>query len=160
MNSRNLLYREEKGDHYPTRQLDLVDAENRRTPLTKNPSTDNIWSRFSPAGDRIAHYQRWLIGEKSYESAVVCKADGTDPRVILGFSEKGEAEGLPWFRPNNAPAWSPDGSTLVWLVSANTAIGDQGRDLQLVFVGADGENFRRISLTKLGYRWVTSIDWR
>ena len=160
MNSRNNLYREKKGDRYPTRQLDLVDAGGKRTPLTKNPSTDNIWSRFSPAGDRIAHYQRWLVGEKSYEAAAVCNADGTNPRVVLVFTEQGDAEGLPWFRPNNVPAWSPDGKTLAWLVSQNKVIGDQGRDLQLVFVDADGGNFRRISLTDLGYAVVGSIDWR
>lgn len=160
MNSRNLLYREMKGDHYPTRQLDLLVTNGGRTPVTKNPSSDNIWSRFSPTGDRIAHYHRRLDGEKSLEFAVVCQTDGSKPREVFAFTAYGDKRDLPWFRPNNSPAWSPDGETLAWLVSANTKSGDQDRDLRLVLVRITDGSAREVSLSKLGYEWVSSLDWR
>jgi Tol biopolymer transport system component len=160
MNPRNLLYREKKGDHYPTRQLDLMTADGTRTPITKNPSTDNIWARFSPDGSRLAHYGRRLVGEKSLEYAVVCSDDGSQPKEVFNFTEFGDKAGLPWFRPNGPPAWSPDGSTLAWLVSTNTEPKSQGERLELVFISADGGEPRRLSLTDLGFQRVAAVEWR
>ena len=160
MNPRNLLYRPQKGDHYPTRQLDLLMPDGKTTPITRNPSTDNIWSRFSPAGDRLVHYQRHLVGEKSYEAAVVCNIDGSQASEVLGFTKIGDANGLPWFRPRGLPAWSPEGKSLAWLVNTNDKPQAVGESLELVIVGADGKNLRRFSLSEQGYRWVSAIDWR
>jgi hypothetical protein len=160
MNPRNLLYREKKGDRYPTRQLDLLTSGGKKIPITKNPSTDNIWSRFSPDGGRLAHYGRRLVGEKSLEYVVVCADDGSHPKEILNFTEFGDKAGLPWFRPNNPPAWSPDGSALAWLVSTNTEPTSEGERLELVLVSADGGDPRRLSLTDMGFQWVSAIEWR
>lgn len=159
MNPRNRLYRETKGDSYPTRQLDLLIGD-KSTPVTKNPCTDNIWSRFSRNGDRIAYYGRRLVGEKSLEYAVVCSADGSQPREIFGFTEFGDAAGLPWFRPNGPPAWSPDGSTLAWLVSTNTTPTSEGEKLELLFTPVQGGKPRRVSLTEMGFEFVSAIEWR
>ena len=57
-NWRNLIYREKEGDKYPVRQLDLLKADGTKLPISKDPSFDNLSSRFSPAGDRIAHYRK------------------------------------------------------------------------------------------------------
>lgn len=160
MNPRNVLYRKEKGDQYPTRQLDLLTSTGRPTPLTRNPSTDNIWSRFSPSGDRIAHYGRRLEGERSLEYVVVCAADGSEPKEIFNFTEYGAAAGVPWFRPNRHPAWSPDGSTLVWHVSTNTEPSSVGAQHELLFISADGSNVRRLSLAEKGLGLVSALEWR
>lgn len=160
MNPRNVLYRETKGDHYPTRQLDLLTVEGKRTPITRNPATDNIWSRFSPDGKRLAHYGRRLVGEKSLEYAVLCAANGSQSQEVFNFTEFGDKEGLPWFRPNGPSAWSPDGSTLAWLVSTNTEAKSEGERLELLFIGADGGNPKRLSLSDIGFQRVSAIEWR
>ena len=160
MNSRNRMYREKKGDFYPTRQLDLLIGNEKKEPITKNPSTDNIWSRFSPNGDRLAHYGRRLIGEKSLEYVVICGADGSDPKEVFNFTEHGEQAGLKWFRPSGPPAWSPDGSTLVWRISTNAEPTSAGAQEELLFIAADGSNPRRLPLADIGIQWVSSIDWR
>ena len=158
-NSRNLLYREMKGDHYPTRQLDLLMSNGQTRPLTKDPCTDNIWSRFSPTGDRLAYYQRRIIGEIAKEYAVVSLADGSKPRVLLCFTDSGQAKGLPWFRPRGFPAWSPDGKTIAWLINTNEKPEGQGEKWELLFIDVERKEFRRLSLTEKRYTWVSAIEW-
>jgi len=160
MNSRNRMYREKKGDSYPTRQLDLLTTDGKRTPITKNPCTDNIWSRFSPKGDRLAHYGRRLVGEKSLEYMVICNADGSQPKEIFSFTVFGDQAGLNWFRPDGTPAWSPDGSTLAWRVSTNAEPTSVGQKRELLFMAADGGNPRRLPLAEIGIGWVSAIEWR
>ncbi|MEQ8786657.1 MAG: hypothetical protein RIC55_10180 [Pirellulaceae bacterium] len=150
MNFRNQLYREIKGDSYPTRQLDLVAENGERSPISRNPSTDNIWSRFSPDGKRIAHYGRRLVGEKPLEYAVVCAADGSRPVEILNFTQYGQGVGLSWFRPTLPPAWSPDGSTLAWSVSTNAEAKADGGEMELVLIRVEGGAPKRISLSDRG----------
>lgn len=159
MNPRNLIYRQKKGDAYPTRQLDVMTMDGTRTPLTKNPCTDNIWSRFSPGGDRIAYYRRRIIDEKALEYAVISSTDGSNVNVVLCFTEYGESQGLPWFRPDRAPAWSPDGEMLCWLVSTNDKPSSEGESQEIVLVSTRGRVVRRIALSKLGLERVTCIDW-
>src|SRR5262249_38323188 len=60
-NWRNLIYRDKEGDAYPVRQLDLLKGDGAKAPISKDPSFDNFGSRFSPAGDRIAHYRRRFV---------------------------------------------------------------------------------------------------
>lgn len=160
MNRRNRMYREVKGDSYPTRQLDLLTADGIRTPITKNPCTDNIWSRFSPNGDHLAHYGRRLEGEKSLEYVVIGTADGSQSKEIFSFTQFGETTGLRWFRPDGPPAWSPDGSTLVWRVSTNAEATSAGEQRELLFMAADGGNPRRLPLAEIGIGWVSAIEWR
>lgn len=159
-NSRNFLYRESKGDRYPTRQLDLLTPDGTRTPVTKNPSSDNIWSRFSPNGDRIAYYARRLVGEKSLEHVAVCDGDGTASREIFCFTTYGDERGLPWFRPSRPPAWAPDGSALAWLVNTNGVPDGQGERLEAMLFPLDGTDPMRIDLTKIGIEYVSTIEWR
>ena len=159
-NSRNLLYRETKGDQYPTRQIDLMASDGKMSPVTKNPSTDNIWSRFSPDGERLAYYGRRLVGEKALEYAVVCDEDGSYPEQVFRFTEYGDANALPWFRPNGPPAWSPDGKHLAWLVNTNSKPQGVGERLELVIVSLDEDEPIRISLTDKGFKYVSAIEWR
>lgn len=161
MNPRNRMYRKKKGDTYPARQLDLLSEDGTFKPITKNPSTDNIWSRFSPDGKRIAHYGRTLDGETALEYAVVCQADGSEPKVIFEFTKFGKANGALWFRPNGPPAWSPDGSTLAWRVSSNAEANSSGEKLELLLAPVeDGEPRRILLAAEKGIRWVSGVDWR
>ena len=159
MNFRNQLYREVKGDSYPTRQIDLMAEDGELSPITRNPSTDNIWSRFSPDGNRIAHYGRRLVGEKPLEYVVVCAADGSQPDEILNFTQYGESVGLASFRPTRPPAWSPDGSTLAWIVSTREADAEEQK-LELVLVRVEGGGPKRISLSDRGINGVAGVEWR
>ena len=160
LNPRNLLYRERKGDAYPARQLDLLKSDGSTTPLTRNPSTDNIWARFSRDGNHIVHYGRRLDGEKALEYAVVRKWDGSLPEVVCEFTRFGDSLGLPWFRPHGPPAWSPDGSTIAWLVTTNTEPRGEGQQWELLFIPCDGSQPRRLSLADMGFRWVSAVAWR
>lgn len=161
MNPRNRMYRKLKGDNYPTRQLDLLSEDGTLKPLTKNPSTDNIWSRFSPKGDRIAHYGRTLDGETALEYGVVCQADGSEPAVVFEFAKFGMSNGLPWFRPFGSPAWSPDGKLLAWLVHSNPEAKSDGEKLELLLIPTgQGEPKRILLAAEIGIRWVSGIDWR
>jgi hypothetical protein len=159
-NSRNQLYREIEGDSYPTRQLDLLAADGKRSPLTKNPSTDNIWSRFSPQDDRVAYYSRRLVGEKSLEHAAVYNGDGAASKEIFCFTTYGDERGLPWFRPLRPPAWAPDGSALAWLVSANDKPESQDDRPEILLLPLDGIEPQRIDLHELGIDGVSAIEWR
>lgn len=161
LNPRNRMYRKIKGDSYPARQLDLFAEDGTLKPLTRNPSTDNIWSKYSPDGVRIAHYGRTLDGETVLEYAVVCEADGTEPRVVFEFTKFGIANGLPWFRPNGPPAWSPDGSMLAWLVDSNADATSVGGKLELLLVPVNsGEPQRILLAAEKGISRVSGIDWR
>lgn len=159
MNPRNQMYREKNGDSYPARQLDLLTDDGNKSPITKNPSTDNIWSKFSPNGDRLAHYGRRLIGEKSLEYAVICGADGSHPREVFNFTEYGDKTGLNWFRPNGPPAWSPDSSSLVWRISTNSEPTSADERHELLFMAADGGNPRRLPLADMGIQWASGTHW-
>jgi dipeptidyl aminopeptidase/acylaminoacyl peptidase len=149
-----------KRDRYPVRQLCLLAADGKKTALTKDPSFDNIWSRFSPSGDRIAHYRRRFVDGRPREYAVVCDADGSRAKEVLGFTDIGDAAGLERFKPTSFPAWSPDGKTIAWVVSTrDKSIGDALR-YELVVISVDDGSLRRMSLTEKGFVWVTAIDWR
>jgi Tol biopolymer transport system component len=145
---------------YFLRQLELLTADNKRIPITKDPSLDNIYSRYSPAGDRIVYYRRRVLDESAKEFAVVSAADGTSAKEVFAFTDTSEAEKLNWFHPHAFPAWSPDGKTIAWLVSVTDAAKPTLDNFDLVFFPAEGGAMRRISLTPLGIKWVGGIDWR
>jgi hypothetical protein len=160
MNPRNWIYREKQKDRYPVRQLDLLKADGKKVPVSKDPSFDNLWSRFSPTGDRIAHYRRRFVDGRPKEYAVICAPDGSRAKEVLAFTDTGDAEKLPWFRPVGFPCWSPDGKTIAWLVNTNTVARGDGEKVELMFIRADGGEQRRVSLTDKGFTWVSAIDWR
>ena len=159
-NARNQLYRPIKGDSYPTRQIDLQAPDGNLSPLTKNPSTDNIWSRFSPDGERVAHYSRRLVGEKSLEHVAICDVDGSAWREIFCFTTYGDERGLPWFRPSRPPAWAPDGSAVAWLVNTNDKPEGQDDRLEVVILPVEGGEPTRIDLNDRGIDSVSGIEWR
>jgi hypothetical protein len=113
LNTRNWIYREKQKDRYPVRQLDLLKADGKKVPVSKDPSFDNLLSRFSPTGDRIAHYRRRFVDGRPKEYAVICAADGSRAKEVLAFTDAGDAKKLPWFRPDGFPCWSPDGKTIM-----------------------------------------------
>jgi Tol biopolymer transport system component len=162
-NWRNLIYRKKEGktDIYPTRQLDLLKADGKKIPISKDPSSDNFGARFSPAGDRIAHYRRRFVDGKPHEFIVVCKPDGSNAKELVDFADFGEKEKIYWFRPNGFACWSPDGKSLAQLVdTARTKEDLRNKKFELVFIPADGGKLRRVSLADMKYFWVNSIDWR
>jgi Tol biopolymer transport system component len=162
-NWRNLIYREKEGDRYPVRQLDLLKADGTKVPISKDPSFDNASSRFSPAGDRIAHYRRRFVDGKPHEYLVVCNRDGSGAKEVAAFTDFGNAENLYWFRPCGGACWSPDGKTLVQLVDTFATQEDKqthNRKFELVFIPANGGKLRRVSLTDMKFTWINAIDWR
>jgi Tol biopolymer transport system component len=160
LNQRNRIYRE-KGDWYPIRQLDLLTAEGKKVPITKDPSFDNHSSRFSPTGDRIVHYRRRFVDGRPKEFAVVSAPDGSEAKEVFGFTDTSDAKKLNWLHPHGFPCWSPDGKTIAWLMSKKDKDGRTLRpEWDLVFFPAAGGEMRRLSLTDNGFLWVQAIDWR
>ncbi len=162
-NWRNLIYREKEGDTYPVRQLDLLKADGTRAPISKDPSSDNGGSRFSPAGDRIAHYRRRFVDGKPHEYLVVCNLDGSDAKEVAAFTDFGKTEKIYRFRPYGEACWSPDGKTLAQLVDTVGTREDYEtriKKFELIFIPANGGKFQRISLADMKYTWVNAIDWR
>jgi Tol biopolymer transport system component len=144
---------------YFLRQLELLTADGKKIPITNDPSFDNIYSRYSPTGDRIAYYRRRFVDGRPKEFAVVSASDGTSAKEVFAFTDTSEAEKLNWFHPHAFPAWSPDEKTIAWLVTVtdeSNPAPDPGFDL--VFFPAEGGKMRRISLP--GLTWVGAIDWR
>jgi Tol biopolymer transport system component len=165
-NARNWIYREKRGDSYPVRQLDLLAAGGQRSPISKDPSFDNILPRFSPTGERIAHYRRRFEDERPKEFAAVCAPDGSGATEVFGFTDRAIADKLFWFRPQGHPSWSPNASEIAWLVvthdreavSASKAM--RMRKLALVFIPVAGGQPRMLSLSDKGVSSVMEIDWR
>jgi Tol biopolymer transport system component len=147
-------------DSFPLRQLDLLKTDGKIVPLNEDPAHDNLWARFSPRGDRIAHYRLRFLDQQARNYAVVCDADGSNSKEICGFTDLSNVEQLPLFSPQSFPAWSPDGKTIAWLVYTNTMRDWDGKQLQLMFIPVDGGKPWRISLTEKGFSTVTAIDWR
>lgn len=159
LNPRNSIYREFRGDRYPTRQIDLLAIDDKLTPITKNPSSDNIWSRFSPDGSRIAHYQRVLHHEVPHETLVVCDADGANAATLLDLRKIGTSIRLPWYRPRREPVWSPDGKTIAWLVNTNRILSSEDEQIEVLFVDVDSRKFHRVPLKEKGIDWVSGLEW-
>jgi hypothetical protein len=64
-----------------------------RIPITHDSSFDNIYSRYSSTGDRIAYYRRRFVNESPKELAVVCASDGTNAKEVFAFTDTSEARG-------------------------------------------------------------------
>ena len=159
LNPRNAIYREFRGDSYPCRQIDLVANDNITMPLTKNPSTDNLWSRFSPDGMKVAHYQRVINDEVPHEKLIVCREDGGDPTILIDLRKISFSLRLPWYRPKGHPVWSPNGKTIAWLINTNELWGGTNEKLEILLVDVESKTYKRHSLTDKGIAYVQDIDW-
>lgn len=160
MNSANRFYRKNRDDWYALRQLRFLHEDGEDVPLTKDPKSDNIWSRFSPTGDRVAHYRRRFLDDRPLEFAVVCTADGTHAKEVFGFTEFGRKEGVYAYKPRGFPAWSPDDTTIAWLAQNRRQRDDSVGSPELVLIQANGGGFKRIPLAVLGLTWVSVVDWQ
>jgi hypothetical protein len=106
MNPRNWIYREKQKDRYPLRQLDLMMPDGKLVPISKDPASDNLWSRFSPDGRRLTYSRRRFVDGRPKEYGVVCKADGSEAKEVIGFTDFADSESLYSLKPLDYPAWS------------------------------------------------------
>jgi hypothetical protein len=156
---------------YPLRQIDLmaIDGSQRRR-ITSDPLLDNIWSRFSPDGAHIAHYQRWHRADKVFESFVVREKNGNHPVEVIG-SDKLDEElrevptypSYPYYwSASDAPFWSPYGSRLAACLNNAKSRSHRGEKLWFALVVAtpQGRIDHALDLQKLGILFVSSLDWR
>jgi RNA polymerase sigma factor (sigma-70 family) len=156
---------------YPLRQIDLTAADaSKAKRLTTDPMLDNLWSRFSPDGLMVAHYQRRHSDDRTkvFETIVVRKRDGSDPIEIIrnGRIDANlrpvETHEYPFYWcPFGAPCWSPDGKQVAVLVDNGKNVGGGVDDTRFAIVIAtlDGKVVRGIDLKKSGFLYVGSIDW-
>ena len=160
---------------YPLRQIEVMALDgSRRQRVTTDPLLDNIWSRFSPDGSRLAHEQRRVEPKTArvFCSYVVRRSDGSqsvevvrrdrlddDLHVVASYPS------YPFYwDPAIVPCWSPDGSRLVVCLDNYSWTQRHGRDKwrwALVFVTLEGRIERTLDLTKkLGIVFVCEIDWK
>jgi hypothetical protein len=161
------------GDIYPLRQIDLAASDGtKRKRLTTDPLTDNIWSRFSPDGSKIIHYQRKILDGRPFESYVVRKVDGMDAVEFFRFSrldaELKTGDEIPkrsYWTPNGPACWSPDGMRVAvivdngkWLAKARPG-PPEGRAVLLI-INLDGRIEKSWELKDLGIKFPGQIEWR
>jgi Tol biopolymer transport system component len=156
---------------YPLRQLALmaIDGSQMR-PITTDPSLDNIWSRFSPDGTRIAHYQRWHRDDKVLEGFVVREKDGKGSVVVLRSDRLDEElreiptdpPYPPYWSASNAPCWSPDGSQLAVCLNNGKSRSRRREPLRfaLVFLTTQGKIHHTLDLKKMCIAFVSALDWK
>lgn len=160
LNVRNRMHLENREDWYPLRQLSALRADGKIALLTTDPDSDNIWSRYSPAGDRMVHYRRRFIDNRPFEFAVVCNRDGSHAKEVFGFTDFARKEGLKSCRPHGFPAWAPDGGAVAWLAhSKHDPDAPIGR-VELIRISTDEGKPRRIPIADMGLTWVSAVDWR
>lgn len=159
LNPRNAIHRKFRGDQYPVRQIDLILPDGTTKPLTTDPSTDNNWSRFSPDGSMVAHYQRVIHDEVPHEKIVICNSDGSNPTTLIDMRKLSFVLRLPWYRPKGHPVWSPDGQSIAWLVNTNKVWSGSGEELELLLIEVKSKAYTRHQLTDKGLDWVSQIDW-
>ena len=112
--------------------------------------TEDHAPTWSPDGKRLAFMSINITFKPPGASQIyVIKADGTRPRVVRALAHDWPGAG--------APAWSPDGtrllySTYCWFGNC----GQRASGAQLFTVGVDGKNLRqltRLSGNSFGARW-------
>lgn len=164
------VFEHPKKGAYPLRQVYSTDTDGaHRREITSNLDFDNIWSRFSPDGSRIAHYQRRHSDDKVFESFVVRKADGSAPiEVVRNDRLDEELRLVPsypsypfYWWPHKAPCFSPDGRSIVACFSNDKwAKRIEQERIALLYVTMEGRIERAVDLKKLGIVFLCELDWR
>jgi Tol biopolymer transport system component len=131
---------------YRKRQIYRMPTDGTQRLRLTDPETDNIWSRFSPDGRKIAFYHRSYETGEPVESGRVMDLDGRSVKEVVNFTELG-------LRSYYAPCWVADGKRLVW--PANTVSDPRGRfDVELIVTSFDGAAMKRLKSNDAGIdRW-------
>ena len=143
---------------YALRQLYLMKPDGTaRQDLTTGAMLDSIWARFAPDGKQLVYQQRRHQAGRVLHFAVVQDRDGSRTRDLVQFNEllKGNQE----FRPHGHPCWSPDGTSVAWLVPRRKVQSGDTR-MELILISVPTGRVDRIDLHEKGIRWVQAIDWR
>jgi RNA polymerase sigma factor (sigma-70 family) len=144
--------------NYPLRQVYLMKPDGTaRQDLTTGAMLDSIWARFSPDGKQLVYQQRRHQDGRVLHFAVVQNRDGSGTRDLVQFNEllKSNKE----FRPHGHPCWSPDGTSVAWLVPRRKVQSGDTR-MELIIISVPTGRVDRIDLHEKGIRWVQAIDWR
>lgn len=156
---------------YPLRQIDVMKVDGtQKQRITKQDLLDNIWSRFSPNGEFLAHYQRRHTADKVFEYYVVRKRDGHQMIEVVRPDKLDEhLREVPTFpsypyywTPQGFPCWSPDGSCIAACLSNSKWARNVVNKVRfgLVFATLEGKVTKTLELDKLGVGFVCQIDWR
>jgi RNA polymerase sigma factor (sigma-70 family) len=146
-----------KGD-YPLRQIYLMKPDGTgRQNLTTGPMLDSIWARFSPDGKRLVYHERRHQDSRVLHFAVLQNRDGTGTRDLISFDEvyKGNAG----YKPDGHPCWSPDGTSVAWLIPRKK-LRDGDTRTELLVISLSTGQVERIDLHSKGILSAHVMDWR
>jgi len=156
----------EKGT-YPLRQVYFWNLkEPQRQEFTTGPLQDNLRSRFSPDGKRVAYHQRRHQDSDLFHSTRVRACDGKGEQEVIQFDKLRQAGGYQSFRPSGFPCWSPDGKSIVAVglkqQEVTSAHGVMTVDLGMELVCASLEKGveKQGDLKAKGVAYVKCINWR
>jgi len=104
---------------------------------------------FSPDGSRLAFVR--YGGDEAMTSVIATMDLATGAISELESTSVTDPDGI-----NDAPRWSPDGTTLVFARQGIAVAGQTESQTLLFVVGADGSNLRQVAPTELG---AIDPDW-
>jgi len=120
-----------------TVRLVTIDTRSGRTTIAAPPETQAWAVSWSPTSSRLAYAATLRLGDHAQQALATVSPNGTNRKL---FWNRGSHLYYETESSREPPAWSPDGSKLLFLART----GGDGGPLEILSVGANGTGFTRI----------------